>query len=115
MIASNVQIVKPHRGILVLSLGAISLVIAGSFSVNPISLPMILGPLAWIMGIVDLRRMRDGHMDRTGEGMTVAGKTCGLISTIVSYTIFAMFTMRMTGAWIILWRAFTNPFGVFGN
>lgn len=33
------------------------------------------------MGNRDLKEMREGRMDRTGEGSTGAGKICGIIAT----------------------------------
>jgi predicted Zn finger-like uncharacterized protein len=60
-----------HRGGLVLTLGILSLVVCG-----------FLGPVAWIMGNNDLAAMRAGRMDPEGEGLTQAGKICGIIGTI---------------------------------
>ena len=63
---------KPHRGTTVLVLGIIGL--AACF---------ICGIIAWVMGNADLREMDAGVMDRSGEGMTRAGKTCGMIATLL--------------------------------
>lgn len=60
---------QPHRGGLILAFGIISL-----FFCN-----IIFGPLAWIMGNRDLREMDAGRMDRSGEGLTRAGRVCGII------------------------------------
>jgi hypothetical protein len=57
---------------LILTLGILSLVICG-----------ILGPVAWIMGNNDLREMDARRMDPSGEGLTKAGKICGMIATIL--------------------------------
>jgi hypothetical protein len=62
---------RPHRGALVLGLG-----IAGFCLLIP-------GICAWVMGRRDLRAMANNEMDRSGEGMTQAGKVCGMISTIL--------------------------------
>ena len=43
----------------------------------------VLGPIAWSMGHTDLQEMRAGRMDPEGEGITNAGKTCGMIGTIL--------------------------------
>mgnify|MGYP000417387606 CR=1 FL=1 len=43
-----------------------------------------VGIAAWIMGNGDLKAMAEGHMDPTGEGMTKAGKICGIISVILN-------------------------------
>jgi hypothetical protein len=61
-----------HRGAMVLTLGILGLVICG-----------FLGPVAWIMGNNDLAAMRAGRMDPSGEGITQAGRICGIISTVL--------------------------------
>jgi hypothetical protein len=65
--------VAPHRGAAVLVLGICGLVVC-----------FICGIIAWSMGNTDLRAMREGRMDRSGEGMTNAGRICGMISTILA-------------------------------
>jgi hypothetical protein len=66
---------QPHRGTLILVLGILSLVV----------LPFILGPIAWTMGTTDLKKMREGVMDREGEQNTNIGRTCGMIGTILGF------------------------------
>ncbi|HET6427045.1 MAG TPA: DUF4190 domain-containing protein [Phycisphaerae bacterium] len=61
--------VKPHRGTAVLVLGILGLVCC-----------VICGIIAWVMGSKDLKEMAAGTMDRSGEGLTKAGKICGIIS-----------------------------------
>ena len=36
------------------------------------------------MGNGDLKAMAEGRMDPTGEGMTKAGKICGIISVVIN-------------------------------
>lgn len=60
----------PHRGALILTLGVLSLVCCGGF---------LLGPIAWIMGNTDMREIRAGRMDPDGEGLTNAGRICGMV------------------------------------
>ena len=55
---------EPHHGGTILTLG-------------------ILGIIAWVMGQSDLEKMRAGRMDRSGEGMTQAGRILGIIATIL--------------------------------
>jgi len=62
----------PHNGTLILVLGILSLAVCG-----------LLGPVAWVMGNNDLAAMREGRMDRTGEGSTQAGRICGMIASIM--------------------------------
>lgn len=64
----------PHRGVLILVLGIISLV-------TVICLP--LGPVAWLLGKADMDSIDSGRMDPEGRGMTQAGMVCGIISTLV--------------------------------
>lgn len=63
---------KPHRGVLILVFGILSLVICALF-----------GPAAWIMGNADLNEMAAGTMDPEGKGMTQAGRICGMIASIL--------------------------------
>jgi hypothetical protein len=65
---------KPHRGSTIQLLGILSFFIA----------PLILGPIAWIMGNTDLREIRAGRMDPEGESQTKVGRICGMISTLAS-------------------------------
>lgn len=64
---------KSHRGTLILVLGILSLVCCGP-----------LGIAAWLMGNTDLKEMAAGTMDPTGQGMTNAGKICGIIGTVLT-------------------------------
>jgi hypothetical protein len=82
---------KPHRGTLVLVLGIVSIFTCG----------IILGPIAWILGNNDLKEMRAGTMDPSGEGMTNAGKICGMIAlflNIAGICIYAILVMGLLGA-----------------
>lgn len=63
---------RPHRGVLILVLGLVSLVLCA-----------LLGPVAWIMGKGDLKEIDAGRMDREGRGLTQAGMICGIIGTVL--------------------------------
>jgi predicted Zn finger-like uncharacterized protein len=65
---------EPHRGVVVLVLGILGLVMGG------IGLPMAI--IAWVLGHNDLKKIRAGNMDPEGEGLTQAGRVCGIIGTI---------------------------------
>jgi len=69
---------QPHRGGLIMSLGLVSLIGGWLFC-----LPILVGPVAWILAQMDLRAIRDGRMDPTGEGMVRTGQVCGIISTVI--------------------------------
>jgi hypothetical protein len=77
--------VAPHRGAAVLTLGILGFVC------------FICGIIGWAMGSADLRAMRDGRMDRSGQQMTSAGHICGIVSTLLGvvgllfYLAFAAF------------------------
>jgi len=71
---------RPHNGTTILVLGILSLVICG-----------LLGPVAWIMGNNDLAAIRSGRMDPTGEGLTQAGRICGMISSILMIVVCSIY------------------------
>jgi hypothetical protein len=71
---------EPHRGSLIMVLGILSLVIV----------PIILGPIAWILGAEDLKKIRQGRMDPEGESMTNTGKVCGMVATIVGLSVLVV-------------------------
>ena len=64
--------VRPLRGGLVLALGILGIVCC-----------FILGIIAWVMGSSDLKEMAAGRMDPSGQGLTQAGKICGMVSVIL--------------------------------
>tara|TARA_Y100001934_G_scaffold243114_1_gene299402 strand:+ start:2235 stop:2846 length:612 start_codon:yes stop_codon:yes gene_type:complete len=61
-----------HRGGLVLTLGLLSVLLFAP-----------IGIAAWILGNKDLAAMRQGTMDNSGEGMTLAGKVLGILATVL--------------------------------
>jgi hypothetical protein len=64
----------PHRGGMILAFGILAIVGVGS---------VVFGPMAWMMGNADLRAMREGYMDPSGEGQTNTGRVLGMISVIL--------------------------------
>jgi len=71
---------RPHRGGAVLALGILGLV----FCILCGIVSVVCGIVAWAMGSADLREMRAGRMDPSGESMTRAGMICGIIATVLS-------------------------------
>jgi hypothetical protein len=79
------QTLRPHRGGLILALGILGLVCC-----------FICGIIAWVMGNNDLRDMAAGRMDPSGQGMTQAGKICGMISVILQIVGFVIWLLIMS-------------------
>ena len=81
--AAAPQYLPAHRGATILVYGILSIVLCGIF-----------GPFGWSMANRDLRLMRIGQMDPTGEGLTSAGRICSIIGTIF---------LILGAAWMLLW------------
>lgn len=62
----------PHRGPLVLIFGILALTCG-------CPLGLIFGIVAWTLGSNDLAEIRGGRMDPEGEGLTQAGRVCGIV------------------------------------
>jgi hypothetical protein len=82
---STQQTLRPHRGGLILALGILGLVCC-----------FICGIIAWVMGSNDLKEMAAGRMDPSGQGMTQAGKICGMISVILQIVGFVIWFLFMS-------------------
>jgi hypothetical protein len=65
------QIMKPHRGTMILVFGILGLVVCAIFA-----------PVAWIMANADLKEMESGQMDPAGKDLTNIGRILGIIGTI---------------------------------
>ena len=81
-IPSLPQGVKPHRGTMILVFGILSLVLflVGSLCCFPLPLVgLIMGIVAWVLAVPDLKEMDSGIMDPTGRGATKAGMICGIV------------------------------------
>ncbi len=87
---------EPGRGGLILTFGILSLILLGP----------ILGIPAWVMGSRDMRKIRDGNLSPSSQGLTKTGMVLGIIGTFIStFTIIVMgiaiaiaFTMFKTNA-----------------
>jgi hypothetical protein len=69
---STQQTLRPHRGGIILVLGILGILCC-----------FICGIIAWVMGSNDLREMAAGRMDPSGQGLTQAGKICGIVSVVL--------------------------------
>jgi hypothetical protein len=80
---------NPGRGTTILVIGIISIVCCG----------IILGPIAWIMGAGDLKKIASGQISQDAKGLTQAGMICGIIGTIVGILgiIWGVFMGGMAG------------------
>ena len=67
---------RPHRGVVVLTLDILGFLVCS-----------ICGIIAWVMGNNDLREMQAGTMDPSGQGLTQAGRICGMISVILPIVV----------------------------
>jgi predicted Zn finger-like uncharacterized protein len=63
---------QPHRGVMILVLGILSIVCCG-----------FLGIAAWMMGNTDIRAMDEGTMDPQGRQMTQIGKILGIVGIVL--------------------------------
>ena len=63
------------------------------FGILGLVMCFIFGIVAWVMGNGDLREMAAGAMDPTGEGLTKAGKICGMISVILTIAIVGLYIL----------------------
>ena len=85
--APRTHAVSQHRGGLILTLGILGLVCC-----------QLAAPFAWRMGYTDLAAMRDGRMDRAGEGMTKAGMILGIAGTLfLMFSFLLPFLSRVIG------------------
>ncbi len=82
----------PHRGVLVLVLGILSIVFC-----------QILGPFAWLMGKGDLAKINAGQIDPTGRDLTKVGMICGIIGTVL---------LALSLMFALLWVVFVVILGV---
>jgi hypothetical protein len=66
-----------------------------AFGILGIICCLAFGIAAWIMGNRDLAEMAAGRMDRSGEGITSAGKILGIIAVVLQILglIYALFTL----------------------
>ena len=81
-------VLKSHRAAAVLILGILSVVLFPCTGI-------VLGIIAWCLGAADLRDMRSGLMDRSGEGMTRAGKICGIVGVTFAVAFYALIVLAI--------------------
>ncbi len=82
---------QPHRGSTVLVLGIIGVVAC-----------LVCGIIAWAMGASDLKAMREGRMDRSGESNTRAGMICGIVSVCLHVVGFVVWLLFMSAVFRVV-------------
>jgi hypothetical protein len=82
---------EPHRGVLILVLGILSLMVCG-----------IIGIFAWMMGKRDLELIRSGKMDKDGEALTKVGYILGIIGTILFLLWLVVFVLYIVGIMVFV-------------
>jgi hypothetical protein len=75
----------PHRGGLILVLGLLGFVVGCP----------IFSLMAWVMGSGDLREIRSGRMDPSGEQLTRAGQILGMVVAIPCIVLSALVLVVM--------------------
>ncbi len=95
---------EPDRGSTVLALGIISLAGLMVWCIPFLGMIMVpicasLGLAAWIMGQIDLRKMKRGQMDDNGRGMTQAGWICGILGTVLNCLLMLGCGLIIGGIW----------------
>lgn len=63
---------RPHRGGLILTFAILGVLCCMPFCIA-----------AWVMGATDLKEIRAGRMDPSGQGMTQAGMIIGIVGTVL--------------------------------
>lgn len=53
----------------------------------------ICGIIAWVMGSQDIAEMKAGAMDPSGYSITNAGRTCGVIATLLNAVGLALIVL----------------------
>ena len=85
---------KPHRGGAILALGIFGLVLhvasvwgavldGGTLIAIFPPVAVICGIITWVMGSRDLRGMSTGMINPTGQGITRAGRLCGIVAVLL--------------------------------
>ncbi len=80
-VATGGRELEPHRGAMILTFGLI-----GFFT--PI---LVFSIIAWVMGAEDLKKMKNGVMDKSGYGSTQAGYILGIIVCLLLVGVIGFF------------------------
>ncbi len=98
------QMLKPHRGPMILVFGIISIVM-GALGIIICActgvIGIILGILALSMAKRDIAEINGGLMDPIGLGPTTAGRICAIVGIVLS-AIALFLTAVMLVIWIVI-------------
>ncbi len=76
---------EPGHGALILVLGILSLVMLGPFTGIP----------AWVMGVRDLRKIREGKIPASEQTMTQIGMVLGIVGTVLGALALAIIVISL--------------------
>jgi len=82
----------PHRGVVILTLAV--------FGIVTCVLGVVLGPIAIMMSSKDLKQMKLGAMDASGQGQTKLGRIFGIVATVTGVLSVAGALLLATGVLI---------------
>lgn len=104
---------EPDRGVLVLSLGIISLTGLLVWCIPVIGFLMVpicalMGLAAWIIGQIDLGKMKRGQMDDRNRGLTQAGWICGILGVVLNSLMTLTCGIFLGGIWYDAVSRFPN-------
>ena len=89
-VRAQLRPIIPHQGPVILLFGIMGIIMC-----------MPYGILAWVWGHHDLKQMRAGLMNRSGERLTQAGMICGVISVLLplAWGLIAAGAALARGGW----------------
>jgi hypothetical protein len=76
---------EPGHGALILVLGLLSLVMLGPFTGIP----------AWVMGVRDLKKIREGKIPASEQTMTQIGMVLGIVGTVLGAIALAIIAISL--------------------
>jgi hypothetical protein len=103
--------IRPHRGGMLLTFGILGIVFV-LMSCVPLGL---FSPVAWFMSHKDLKAIREGEMDRRGEGLAQAGRVLGIVGTILFVLYLLVFLAYAAFIVFFVGQAIGGPFGPPGR
>lgn len=96
-------LLMPHRGAAILTLGIVSLALLLLSIAGLVAVPccgssvvaLALAIPAWVMANTDLRGMRAGTVDPSGMSSVQTGKTCAIITVVLSLVTVVLLVLAI--------------------